>query len=127
MGYNESLYHFLLKHIRHISYFKSVTFNVLTLSLSIQMLKVTLGLALVTLVACSQCPNNEVCEAGQTCCQDPTGEFSCCPFHHVRDRTCDRYMKTVSFQSFSVRYSSINTRKVVEISSDQTREGKLVT
>ncbi|XP_052406891.1 granulin a isoform X4 [Carassius gibelio] len=46
------------------------------------MLKVTLGLALVTLVACSQCPNNEVCEAGQTCCQDPTGEFSCCPFHH---------------------------------------------
>uniref|UniRef100_A0A673HB42 Granulins-like n=1 Tax=Sinocyclocheilus rhinocerous TaxID=307959 RepID=A0A673HB42_9TELE len=46
------------------------------------MLKVTLGLALVTLVACSQCPNNEVCEAGQTCCQDLTGEFSCCPFHH---------------------------------------------
>uniref|UniRef100_A0A9J7XC85 Granulin a n=1 Tax=Cyprinus carpio carpio TaxID=630221 RepID=A0A9J7XC85_CYPCA len=46
------------------------------------MLKVTLGLALVTLVACSQCPNDEVCEAGQTCCQDPTGEFSCCPFHH---------------------------------------------
>ncbi|XP_043089791.1 granulin a isoform X10 [Puntigrus tetrazona] len=46
------------------------------------MLKVTLGLALVTLVACSQCPNNEVCEAGQTCCQDPTGEFSCCPFHN---------------------------------------------
>ncbi|XP_016340524.1 prestalk protein-like isoform X2 [Sinocyclocheilus anshuiensis] len=46
------------------------------------MLKVTLGLALVTLVACSQYPNNEVCEAGQTCCQDLTGEFSCCPFHH---------------------------------------------
>ncbi|KAF4116155.1 granulin a isoform X2 [Onychostoma macrolepis] len=46
------------------------------------MLKLTLGLALVTLVACSQCPNNEVCEAGQTCCQDFTGEFSCCPFHH---------------------------------------------
>ncbi|XP_073696999.1 granulin a isoform X2 [Garra rufa] len=46
------------------------------------MLKVTLGLALVTLVACSQCPNNEVCEAGQSCCQDPTGDFSCCPFHH---------------------------------------------
>lgn len=81
---NESLYlHFLLKHIRHFSHFKSVTFNILTLSRSIQMLKVTLGLALVTLVACSQCPNDEVCEAGQTCCQDPTGEFSCCPFHHV--------------------------------------------
>ncbi|XDV13212.1 hypothetical protein PO909_001678 [Leuciscus waleckii] len=47
------------------------------------MLKLTVGLALVTLVACSQYPsNNEVCEAGQTCCQDPTGEFSCCPFHH---------------------------------------------
>ncbi|XP_077068624.1 granulin a isoform X2 [Siphateles boraxobius] len=46
------------------------------------MLKLTLGLALVTLVACSQCPNNEVCEAGQTCCQDPTGEYRCCPFHH---------------------------------------------
>uniref|UniRef100_A0A671L100 Granulins-like n=1 Tax=Sinocyclocheilus anshuiensis TaxID=1608454 RepID=A0A671L100_9TELE len=46
------------------------------------MLKVTFGLALVTLVACSQYPNNEVCEAGQTCCQGPTGEFSCCPFHH---------------------------------------------
>ncbi|XP_052401889.1 progranulin [Carassius gibelio] len=46
------------------------------------MLKVTLGLALVTLVACSQCPNNEVCDAGQTCCQDPTGDFSCCPYHH---------------------------------------------
>ncbi|XP_056100164.1 granulin a isoform X2 [Rhinichthys klamathensis goyatoka] len=46
------------------------------------MLKLTVGLALVTLVACSQCPNNEVCEAGQSCCQDPTGEFSCCPFHH---------------------------------------------
>ncbi|KTG03991.1 hypothetical protein cypCar_00007932, partial [Cyprinus carpio] len=72
----------LLKHIRHFSHFKSVTFNILTLSRSIQMLKVTLGLALVTLVACSQCPNDEVCEAGQTCCQDPTGEFSCCPFHH---------------------------------------------
>ncbi|XP_050962191.1 granulin a isoform X6 [Labeo rohita] len=46
------------------------------------MLKVTLSLALVTLVACSQCPTNEVCEAGQSCCQDPTGDFSCCPFHH---------------------------------------------
>ncbi|KAK2916272.1 hypothetical protein Q8A67_000646 [Cirrhinus molitorella] len=46
------------------------------------MLKVALGLALVTLAACSQCPNNEVCEAGQSCCQDPTGVFSCCPFHH---------------------------------------------
>ncbi|KAG1967864.1 progranulin [Pimephales promelas] len=46
------------------------------------MLKLTVGFALVTLVACLQCPNNEVCEAGHLCCQDPTGEFSCCPFHH---------------------------------------------
>ncbi|XP_051987482.1 uncharacterized protein LOC127647338 [Xyrauchen texanus] len=46
------------------------------------MLKLTVSLALVTLVACSQCPNSEVCEAGQSCCQAPTGEFSCCPFHH---------------------------------------------
>ncbi|KAK7167651.1 hypothetical protein R3I94_001899 [Phoxinus phoxinus] len=54
------------------------------------MLKLTVGLALVTLVACSQCPNNEVCEAGQTCCQDPTGEFSCCPFHH--GECCEDHM-----------------------------------
>ncbi|XP_051995507.1 granulin a isoform X3 [Xyrauchen texanus] len=46
------------------------------------MLKLTVCLALVTLVACSQCPNSEVCEAGQSCCHAPTGEFSCCPFHH---------------------------------------------
>ncbi|XP_056309545.1 granulin a isoform X2 [Danio aesculapii] len=46
------------------------------------MLRLTVGLAVVTLVICSQCPNNEVCEAGQSCCQDPTGGFSCCPFHH---------------------------------------------
>ncbi|XP_005164021.2 granulin a isoform X2 [Danio rerio] len=46
------------------------------------MLRLTVCLAVVTLVICSQCPNNEVCEAGQSCCQDPTGGFSCCPFHH---------------------------------------------
>ncbi|XP_051572907.1 granulin a isoform X11 [Myxocyprinus asiaticus] len=48
----------------------------------LKMLKLTVGLALVTLVACSQCPNSEVCEAGQSCCHAPTGEFSCCTFHH---------------------------------------------
>ncbi|XP_051745685.1 granulin a isoform X43 [Ctenopharyngodon idella] len=46
------------------------------------MLRLTVGLTLVTLVACLQCPNNEECAAGQSCCQDPTGEFTCCPFHH---------------------------------------------
>ncbi|XP_067271397.1 granulin a isoform X2 [Pseudorasbora parva] len=54
------------------------------------MLKLTVGLALVTLVACSQCPNNEFCEAGQSCCQDPTGEISCCPFHH--GECCEDHM-----------------------------------
>ncbi|XP_048059688.1 granulin a isoform X5 [Megalobrama amblycephala] len=53
-----------------------------TYSLHKKMLRLTIALALVTLVASSQCPNNEVCAAGQSCCQDPTGEFSCCPFHH---------------------------------------------
>ncbi|XP_067238020.1 granulin a isoform X2 [Chanodichthys erythropterus] len=53
-----------------------------TCSLHKKMLRLTVALALVTLVACSQCPNNEECAAGQSCCQDPTGEFSCCPFHH---------------------------------------------
>nr|XP_055050054.1 granulin a isoform X2 [Misgurnus anguillicaudatus] len=46
------------------------------------MLKLTVGLALVTLVACLQCSNNDVCEAGQTCCQAPSGDTSCCPLHH---------------------------------------------
>ncbi|KAG1967865.1 progranulin [Pimephales promelas] len=71
--------------LRRLSYLRSKSFVIPAPFGSLRgdkMLKLTVGFALVTLVACLQCPNNEVCEAGHLCCQDPTGEFSCCPFHH---------------------------------------------
>ncbi|XP_056608956.1 granulin a isoform X1 [Triplophysa dalaica] len=46
------------------------------------MFKLSVGFALVTLVACLQCPSDDGCEAGQTCCQAPNGDVSCCPYHH---------------------------------------------
>ncbi|KAI7803277.1 granulin a isoform X2 [Triplophysa rosa] len=46
------------------------------------MFKLSVGFALVTLVACLQCPSDDVCEAGQTCCQAPNGDVSCCPYYH---------------------------------------------
>ncbi|XP_076852791.1 granulin a [Brachyhypopomus gauderio] len=45
------------------------------------MLKLVLGLVLLTLVTGSKCPNEDLCGEQQTCCQIRSGEYTCCPFH----------------------------------------------
>ncbi|XP_035379745.1 granulin a isoform X8 [Electrophorus electricus] len=45
------------------------------------MLRLVLGLVLLTLVTGSKCPNEDLCGEQQTCCQIPSGEYTCCPFY----------------------------------------------
>ncbi|KAI4877940.1 hypothetical protein NFI96_012370 [Prochilodus magdalenae] len=46
------------------------------------MLGLAVGLALLSLVAGSECPNKQVCGDQQTCCLvQSSGEYNCCPFH----------------------------------------------
>ncbi|XP_053474226.1 granulin a [Ictalurus furcatus] len=45
------------------------------------MLRLTAGVLLLSLVAGSNCPDQQRCGDEQTCCQIHSGEFNCCPFH----------------------------------------------
>ncbi|XP_066498952.1 granulin a isoform X2 [Hoplias malabaricus] len=48
----------------------------------LNMLKLTLGLSLLSLVVSSKCPSEQLCRDRETCCLIQTsGEYSCCPFH----------------------------------------------
>ncbi|XP_030645642.1 granulin a [Chanos chanos] len=44
------------------------------------MLGLMLTLVLLNLVTGFQCPDTAVCEENETCCQSPSGEYTCCPF-----------------------------------------------
>ncbi|KAL7860873.1 hypothetical protein AOLI_G00172220 [Acnodon oligacanthus] len=46
------------------------------------MLRLTLALALLSLVVGTKCPSQQLCGDQQTCCQvQSSGEYNCCPFH----------------------------------------------
>ncbi|XP_031415477.1 granulin a isoform X2 [Clupea harengus] len=49
--------------------------------LAVQALVVSIG---------SMCPDRDVCEERHTCCQGPTGEYSCCPHH--QGECCDDHL-----------------------------------
>ncbi|XP_047656896.1 granulin a isoform X15 [Tachysurus fulvidraco] len=45
------------------------------------MLRLTAAVLLLSLVSGLKCPDQQRCGDQQTCCQIPSGEFNCCPFH----------------------------------------------